>query len=73
MPAEVEHIRCGVHTIQLAMQDGLKKASSPMAKYRAVCVEAENPREAEAESQKGVGAGQRYKVGHTVPNAGPDD
>ena len=31
VPPDIEHIRCGAHIIQLAMQDGLKKMSGPMA------------------------------------------
>ena len=34
------------------MQDGLKKASGPMAKYRAVCVEARTPKINEKLRQK---------------------
>ena len=45
VPINCEHMRCAVHTLQLAIHDGLKKtAYGVIAKLRNVAKEAQSPK-----------------------------
>jgi hypothetical protein len=46
LPDGISHVRCGVHTLQLAIQDGLKSplAAPMIAKIRNLAVELRTPK-----------------------------
>jgi hypothetical protein len=56
MPDTISHVRCGVHTLQLAIQDGLKHplAAGMIAKIRNLAVELRTPKLAEKVKKAGL-------------------
>jgi hypothetical protein len=55
MPDTISHVRCGVHTLQLAIQDGLKHplAAGMIGKIRNLAVELRTPKLAEKVKKAG--------------------
>jgi hypothetical protein len=55
MPDTISHVRCGVHTLQLAIQDGLKQpqAAAMIGKIRNLAVELRTPKLAEKVKKAG--------------------
>ena len=55
MPISISHVRCGVHTLQLAIMDGLKNSSaaSLVSRIRHVAVELRTPKLAEKLKKEG--------------------
>lgn len=55
MPISISHVRCGVHTLQLAIMDGLKNpsAASLVRRIRHVAVELRTPKLAEKLKKEG--------------------
>jgi hypothetical protein len=56
MPDTISHVRCGVHTLQLAIQDGLKHplAAGMIGKIRNLAVELRTPKLAEKVKTAGL-------------------
>jgi len=56
MPDTISHVRCGVHTLQLAIQDGLKHplAAGMIGKIRNLAVELRTPKIAEKMKKAGL-------------------
>jgi len=55
LPVGISHVRCGVHTLQLAIQDGLKtkSASAMIGKIRNIAVELRTPKLSEKLKKSG--------------------
>jgi hypothetical protein len=56
LPDSIAHVRCGVHTLQLAIQDGLKNANaaSMIARIRNLAVELRTPKISEKVKKAGL-------------------